>query len=119
MLSLVQNAVTNLGSIQKAISSSTATFTAIQVALANIFIGAASIGTFTMAAAATKTVTDANVKASSYVIVFPLNAAAGTLQGASTCLYTAAGPGSFTASTASGGNAAGTEQFSYLVLNLA
>jgi hypothetical protein len=119
MLSLVQNAVTNLGSIQKAISSSTITLTAIQVALASIFVGAASIGTFTMAAAATKTVTDANVKASSYVIVFPLNADAGTLQGASTCLYTVAGAGSFMAKTASGGNAAGTESIGYLVLNLA
>jgi hypothetical protein len=88
-------------------------------AMNKAFVGQASVGVFTMAAAATKTVTDANVKASSYVVVFPLNAAAGTLQGASTCLYTVAGAGSFAAKTASGGNAAGTELVGYLVLNLA
>lgn len=105
MLSLIQNAVTNLGGIQKA--------------LAQAFIGSATVGVFTMAAAATKTVTDGNVKASGYVIPFALNAAAGTLQGSAKALYTTAANGSFTASTASGGNAAGTEQFGYLVLNLA
>ena len=94
---------------------------AIYQALTSLFVGKASVGTFTMPAAATTTVTDGNVKATSYVAVFPLNAAAGTLQGSSKCLYTAASAtgGSFVASTASGGNAAGTEQFFYLVLNLA
>lgn len=91
----------------------------IYTALTNLFVGAASTNTFTMPAAATKTVTDATVKASSYVIVFPLNAAAATLQGSAKCLYTAAAAGSFTALTASGGNAAGSENFGYLVLNLA
>lgn len=88
-------------------------------ALTSAFVGQASVGIFTMAAAATKTVTDANVKASSYVIPFALNAAAGTLQGSSKHLYTTAANGSFAAATASGGNAAGTESFGYLVLNLA
>ncbi len=101
----IQNINTNLAALTKALN--------------NAFVGNASIGVFTMPVAATKTVTDANVKASSYVAVFPLNAAAGTLQGAATCLYTVAGAGSFTAKTASGGNAAGTELFGYLVLNLA
>lgn len=92
---------------------------AIYTALTSLFVGKASVGIFAMAAAASKTVTDGNVSASSYVVVFPLNAAAGTLQGSAKCLYTAAASGSFTASTASGGNAAGTENFGYLVLNLA
>ena len=105
MLSLVQNAVSNLGAIQRA--------------LVNAFVGNASVGNFTMASAATKTVTDGNVKAASLVIPFALNAAAATLMGSAKALYTTAGAGSFTAATASGGAAAGTEQFGYLVLNLA
>jgi predicted trehalose synthase len=92
---------------------------ALTKAMTNAFVGNAATGTFTMAAAASKTVTDANVTASSYVAVFPINAAAATLQGSAKCLYTAAASGSFTAATASGGNAAGTESFAYLVLNLA
>jgi hypothetical protein len=92
---------------------------AIVKALTTAFVGQASVGTFTMAAAATKTVTDANVKASSYVLPFALNAAAGTLMGSANAIYTTAANGSFTAATASAGNAAGTEQFAYLVLNIA
>ena len=88
-------------------------------AVSNAFVGNASVGTFTMAAAASKTVTDANVLATSYVLPFALNAAAGTLQGSAKALYTTAAKGSFTAATASGASAAGTEQFAYLVLNLA
>jgi hypothetical protein len=83
------------------------------------FVGNTSTGTFTMAAAASKAVTDTNVTATSYVIPFALNAAAGTLMGSSKALYTAAASGSFTAATADGASAAGTEQFGYLVLNIA
>ena len=107
MLAAANNIVKNLGSIYTALS--------------NAFVGQASVNKFTMAAAATKTVTDGNVTATSYVVLFPLNAAAGTLIGSAKCPYTAAAAagGSFTVSTASGGNAAGTEIFGYLVLNLA
>ena len=73
--------------------------------------------TFTMAAAATITVTDASCKATSTVILQPTNAAAGTLQGSAKCLYTTPASGSFTASTASAASAAGTETFAYLILN--
>jgi hypothetical protein len=87
--------------------------------MSDAFVGSASTGTFTMAAAASKSVTDTNVKATSYVIPFALNAAAGTLQGSAKALYTTAADGSFTAATASGASAAGTEAFGYLVLNIA
>lgn len=76
-----------------------------------------STGTFTMAAAATKTVTDANVATSSIILLMPTNAAAGTLQGSNECLYVTPGSGSFVVSTAAGTSAAGTETFSYAVFN--
>ena len=66
MLAAANNIVKNLGSIYTALS--------------NAFVGQASVNKFTMAAAATKTVTDGNVTATSYVVLFPLNAAAGTLR---------------------------------------
>ena len=74
-------------------------------------------GGFTMAAAATKTVTDAHVKTTSLIVLIDTNAAAGTLQGSAKRIYPTAGAGSFTVSTASGASAAGTEVFSYLVVN--
>lgn len=76
-----------------------------------------SVGTFTMAAAASKVVTDANVTTSSVITLTPTNAAAGTLQGSNECLYVTPAAGSFTVATAAGTNAAGTETFSYLVFN--
>jgi len=75
-------------------------------------------GTFTMPAAATKTVTDANCKASSKIVLQAFNAAAGTLEGSAKHLYPTAGAGSFTVATASGGNAAGTENYTYLIVNV-
>lgn len=76
-----------------------------------------SMGTFTMAAAASKTVTDANVATSSLILLMPTNAAAGTLQGSNECLYVTPGSGSFVVATAAGTSAAGTETFSYAVFN--
>ena len=77
-------------------------------------------GSFTMAAAATKTVADTNVKANSLIVLIDGNAAAATLQGSAKRLYASAkvAGASFTVSTASGGNAAGTETFSYLIVNV-
>lgn len=77
-------------------------------------------GTFTLAAAATLTVSNNNVSAGTIIIPFPINAAAGTLQGSVKSLYqdmsaTVSGT-SFTVKTASGGAAAGTEQFAYIGL---
>jgi exosome complex RNA-binding protein Rrp4 len=75
-------------------------------------------GTFTMAAAATKTVTDARINANGVVWVQATNAAAGTLQGSAKSLFVSnVASGSFTVETASGGNAVGTETFSYTAFN--
>lgn len=77
-----------------------------------------SIGTFTMAAAATKSVTDANSKSTSFIVLMPTNAAAGTLMGSTKSLYVTPATGSFTVSTASAVAAAGTETFSYVIMNV-
>lgn len=76
-----------------------------------------STGSFTMAAAATKTVTDANVTTSSIIMLMPTNAAAGTLMGSAKSLYVTTAAGSFLVSTASAAAAAGTENLSYAVFN--
>lgn len=76
-----------------------------------------STGSFTMAAASSKVVTDANVTTSSFIMLMPTNAAAGTLQGSNESLYITPAAGSFTVTTAAGTAAAGTETFSYAVLN--
>ena len=56
------------------------------------------------------------VQANSFISWSPTNAAAGTLEGSSKKLYYTVSPGvSFTVFTSSGGNAAGSEQFSYFV----
>ena len=74
-----------------------------------------TFGSFTMAASASKVVTDANVIASSMILLSPTNAAAGTLMGGTKSLYVTAAAGSFTVTTASGVAAAGTETFKYFV----
>lgn len=75
------------------------------------------LGTFTMAGAATKSVTDTHCKSTSLVLLMETNAAAGTLQGSAKHLYITPASGSFTVATASGAAAAGTETFSYLIVN--
>lgn len=75
-------------------------------------------GTFTMAAAATKTVTDARINANAVIWLQATNAAAGTLQGSAKSLYiSAVASGSFTVATASAAAAAGSETFSYIATN--
>lgn len=77
-----------------------------------------STGTFTMAAASSKVITDANVTTSSFIPPpTPTNAAAATLMAGATSLYVTAGAGSFTVTTANGAAAVGNEQFSYAVFN--
>ncbi len=88
--------------------------------LRNLFPLSAFSGSFTMAAAASTVVTDANVKANSIILLVDWNAAAATLQGSAKRLYPsaiAAGTG-FTVSTASAASAAGTENFFYLLVNV-
>lgn len=75
-------------------------------------------GSFTMGAAATKTVTDSRVKVGAQIYLQPTNAAAGTLVGSVMCPYIdSVASGSFVVKTASGAAAAGTETFNYLVIN--
>ena len=85
----------------------------------NIFRGIAGLtGSFTMAAAATKTVSNVNVTPYSIIKIIPTNAAAATLMAGASSLYVSAkthGSG-FAVNTANGGNAAGTEVFDYEVI---
>ena len=105
ILQAAQALSTNLASITKALQAA--------------FVGQASAGTFTMSATASKVVTDSAAKTTSLVVLFAQNASAATLMGSAKSLYAASGSGSFTASTASGASAAGTELFTYLILNIA
>lgn len=79
--------------------------------------GRVVLGTFTMPAAATTTIAQPGVQALSKISLTPTNASAGTLQGSAKALFVSAQVAgtSFTVSTASGGNAAGTETFSYTI----
>lgn len=76
-------------------------------------------GTFTWnGAAATTTVNNAGVQATTQVLLIPTNAAAATLIGSNECPYVSSisvGT-SFTLSTAAGTAAAGTETFFYILI---
>ena len=87
-------------------------------ALVAAITGRVTFGTFAFTSAvATLTVTQPAVKSNSIITWNSTNASAGTLQGSAKALYVSAiVPGtSFTVATASGGNAAGTETFSYVI----
>src|SRR6185312_4956533 len=73
--------------------------------IGNIFPQA--LGSFTMAAAASTTVSDTNVATNSKIFLTPTNATAATLQGSAKCLYISAKVAgtSFTVSIASGASA--------------
>lgn len=89
-------------------------------ALTNYLGVQGTCGSFTMGAAATTVVPQALVTANSFIFLQPTNAAAGTLQGSNECLYISAKSAgvSFTVATAAGTAAAGTETFSYVLVNL-
>lgn len=78
-----------------------------------------AFGTFTCSAASSTTVTNASVASNSIILLTPTNAAAATLQSGATCLYLSARTAgtSFAVTTASGGSAAGTETFQYIIIN--
>lgn len=80
-----------------------------------------TMGSFTMAAATSKTVTEPAIKSDSKVFIFQTNAAGGTLQAGANALYHDAASNvagtSFTVKTSGGGAAAGTETFNYFVIN--
>lgn len=79
------------------------------------------VGTFTLAAAASTTVSNTNVFETSVVTLSPSNVAAATLMASSKSLYTApadyVAATSFTVKTRDGTNAAGTETFGYVINN--
>lgn len=77
-------------------------------------------GTFTLGSAATTTVPQTATKSTSFITLTAMNASAATLMGSAKALYISAQTqgASFTVATASAANAAGTEQFSYTLLNL-
>ena len=81
------------------------------------FSGRQTFGSFTLAAAATTTVAQVAAEANSSIVISPTNASAAVLVGGAHSPYVSAiSPGvSFTVATADGGNAAGTETFSYLI----
>jgi hypothetical protein len=76
-------------------------------------------GTFTLAAAATTTILQPAVQASSFIELQPTNAAGGTLMGSAASLYISSiNPGvSFTVATANASSPSGTQTFMYAVFN--
>lgn len=76
-------------------------------------------GTFTLGAAVTTTVTQTATAANSIILLMPTNAAAGTLMGSAKAPYISARTvgASFAVSTANAVAAAGTETFSYIIIN--
>ena len=81
-----------------------------------VFLGAR--GTFTFDADASTAIANTSVTANSIIVIFPTNAAAGTLvSGAKSPYISAKSAGvSFTVDTADAGNAAGTETFNYIIM---
>lgn len=78
-----------------------------------------STGSFTLGAAATTVVPNTEVTSTSLPLLIPTNAAAATLMGSNKSLYISArtAGASFTVATASAAAAAGTETFSYILVN--
>lgn len=78
-----------------------------------------TFGTFTLAAAATTTVSEPSVASDSFIELRPTNAAAATLMGSNKALYVSAivAGTSFTVATASGAGAVGTETFAYFIVS--
>lgn len=78
-------------------------------------------GTFTAANAASTNINDKRVETYSRIFITPSNAAAGTLQAGADAVYEDLSNRvvntSFRVTTAGGGNAAGTETFSYVIRN--
>lgn len=99
-----------------------AQFSALIAALGSLFpqVQAITGGSFTAANATSTTVPQPLTAANSFILLMPTNAAAGTLMSGANSLYISARTAntSFTVATAGGGSAAGTEQFSYLLVNL-
>lgn len=91
-------------------------------AFAGLQDAAGTVGSFTFAAAASVVVPNVTVRAGSKIFLTPENAAAGTLVGSNESPYIDPADHvsgvSFTVRTAAGTAAAGTEVFSYRVVNV-
>jgi hypothetical protein len=76
-------------------------------------------GTFTLGAAATTVVPEPAVRSNSIIMPIPTNASAATLQGSAKYAYVSVKTVgvSFTVATANGTAAAGTETFTYQLMN--
>lgn len=74
-------------------------------------------GSFTLAAAATNTITNTNVMTTSKITITPTNAAAASLMAGASALYISAKTAgtSFAVTTADAGNPGGTETFDYVI----
>jgi hypothetical protein len=94
---------------------------ALRTVLGDAFASIYAVGTFTMPAAATLAVSAPSVTANSVVFLSPINASAAALMAGASSLYhdrpSNVAATSFTVDTADGNNAAGTEQFAYLLIN--
>lgn len=92
---------------------------ALVAAMKAAFFGNITVGTFSLAAAVTTTVNNANVTANSLVLLEPTNAAAATVMGSSKSLYLSAKVAgtSFTVATADGTSPVGTCNFSFMIVN--
>jgi hypothetical protein len=90
-------------------------------AIRAVLLGFGTVGAFTLGAVASQVVPAPAVVAGSRVWLSPTNAAAAALMGSSKSLYHDAAVnvagGSFTIKTADATNAAGGEQFAYIIIN--
>lgn len=104
-----------LGDINTTLKNANQNFSQLLQLLQSVF--PRTVGTFTLAAAATTTITQPAVQSNSIIVPLPTNAAAATLMGGTKSLYVSAKVAgtSFTVATASGVAAAGTETFQYLI----
>lgn len=109
--------VTAIQGIVRQLSTGNANALTLIAAIQSIFPRIA--GSFTLAAAATTTVTQPGITATSVVLPIATNAAAATLSGSVKALYikTLTPGASFTVETANAASAVGTETFSYVVVN--
>lgn len=96
-----------------------AAIAALTAAVLAVFPARIFTGSFTCGAAVSTVVANGNVLTTSIILCFPTNAAAGTLIGSAKSLYISSKSVgvSFTVATASGVAAAGTETFSYIIVN--
>jgi hypothetical protein len=93
---------------------------ALTAAIKSVFprVQSINLGTFTMPAAATVTVSDATVTSSSWVFLAPTNASGAQLMGSAKNLYLSGrvAATSFSMATGNAAAAAGTETFTYLIV---